>query len=181
MIDITNCNKIIVDTIGKTEKIIEWYQQNKDWLDAEEFRIPIPSALVELPEEDIKFYYEQEGVFVRLHLYMGGMYVCNYRYDPKTQEIENIVFPAGLSKEKRISHKHRKILRRSGGATPLITTYRIDSRPVPADGTKRRYTKPTEQVSVRGFYRTTKTGKRVWVRPFTKYNGNSGNNKTYKV
>ena len=72
MIDITNCNKIIVDTIGKTEKIIEWYQQNKDWLDAEEFRIPIPSALVELPEEDIKFYYEQEGVFVRLHLYMGG-------------------------------------------------------------------------------------------------------------
>ena len=25
MIDITNCNKIIVDTIGKTEKIIEWY------------------------------------------------------------------------------------------------------------------------------------------------------------
>ncbi len=224
MIDITNCNKIIVDTIEKTEKIIEWYQQNKDWLDAEEFRIPIPSALVELPEEDIKFYYEQEGVFVRLHLYMGGVYVCNYRYDPKTQEIENIVFPAGLSKEKRkvarmvlaadrtpykealkfhslmcfathyrncietteqkekrISHKHRKSLRRSGGATPLITTYRIDSRPIPADGAKRHYTKPTEQVSVRGFYRTTKTGKRVWVRPFTKYNGNSGNNKTYKV
>lgn len=224
MIDITNCNKIIVDTIGKTEKIIEWYQQNKDWLDAEEFRIPIPSALVELPEEDIKFYYEQEGVFVRLHLYMGGVYVCNYRYDPKTQEIENIVFPAGLSKEKRkfarmvlaadrtpykealkfhslmcfathyrncietteqkekrIPHKHRKSLRRSGGATPLITTYRIDGRPIPADGTKRHYTKPTERVSVRGFYRTTKTGKRVWVRPFTKYNGNSGNNKTYKV
>lgn len=224
MIDITNCNKIIVNTIEKTEKIIEWYQQNKDWLDAEEFRIPIPSALVELPEEDIKFYYEQEGVFVRLHLYMGGVYVCNYRYDPKTQEIENIVFPAGLSKEKRkvarmvlaadrtpykealkfhslmcfathyrncietteqkekrISHKHRKSLRRSGGATPLITTYRIDSRPIPADGAKRHYTKPTEQVSVRGFYRTTKTGKRVWVRPFTKYNGNSGNNKTYKV
>lgn len=224
MIDITNCNKIIVDTIGKTEKIIEWYQQNKDWLDVEEFRIPIPSALVELPEEDIKFYYEQDGVFVRMHLYMGGVYVCNYRYDPKTQEIENIVFPAGLSKEKRkvarmvlaadrtpykealkfhslmcfathyrncietaeqkekrISHKHRKSLRRSGGATPLITTYRIDSRPIPTDGAKRHYTKPTEQVSVRGFYRTTKTGKRVWVRPFTKYNGNSENNKTYKV
>lgn len=191
MIDITNCNKIIVDTIGKTEKIIEWYQQNKDWLDAEEFRIPIPSALVELPEEDIKFYYEQEGVFVRMHLYMGGVYVCNYRYDPKTQEIENIVFPAGLSKEKR--KVARMVL--AADRTPykealkfhslmcFATHYRncIDSRPVPADGTKRHYTKPTEQVSVRGFYRTTKTGKRVWVRPFTKYNGNSGNNKTYKV
>lgn len=101
MIDITNCNKIIIDTNEKVEKIIDWYEQNKDWLDAEEFRIPITSALVELPEEDIKFYYEQEGVFVRLHLYMGGVYVCNYRYDPKTQEIESIVFPAGLSKEKR--------------------------------------------------------------------------------
>lgn len=224
MIDITNCNKIIIDTNEKVEKIIDWYEQNKDWLDAEEFRIPIPSALIELPEEDIKFYYESEGVFARLHLYMAGVYVCNYRYDPKSQKIGELIFPAALSKEKRkaaqmilaadrtpykealkfhslmcfathyrncietteqkekrISHKHRKILRRSGGATPLITTYRIDSRPVPADGTKRHYTKPIEQVSVRGFYRTTKTGKRVWVRPFTKYNGNSGNNKTYKV
>lgn len=216
-----SCVGDIDEQIVILNKGIEYAMKMRD---AEEFRIPIPSALVELPEEDIKFYYEQEGVFVRLHLYMGGVYVCNYRYDPKTQEIENIVFPAGLSKEKRkvarmvlaadrtpykealkfhslmcfathyrncietteqkekrISHKHRKILRRSGGATPLITTYRIDSRPVPADGTKRHYTKPTEQVSVRGFYRTTKTGKRVWVRPFTKYNGNSGNNKTYKV
>ena len=80
MIDITNCNKIIIDTNEKVEKIIDWYEQNKDWLDAEEFRIPIPSALIELPEEDIKFYYESEGVFARLHLYMAGVYVCNYRW-----------------------------------------------------------------------------------------------------
>ena len=101
MIDITNCNKIIIDTNEKVEKIIDWYEQNKDWLDAEEFRIPIPSALVELPEEDIKFYYESEGVFARLHLYMAGVYVCNYRYDPKSQKIGELIFPAALSKEKR--------------------------------------------------------------------------------
>lgn len=98
MIDITNCNKIIIDTNEKVEKIIDWYEQNKDWLDAEEFRIPIPSALVELPEEDIKFYYESEGVFARLHLYMAGVYVCNYRYDPKSQKIGELIFPAALSK-----------------------------------------------------------------------------------
>ena len=46
MIDITNCNKIIVDTIEKTESIIVWYKKNKEWLDSEEFRIPVPSALV---------------------------------------------------------------------------------------------------------------------------------------
>lgn len=225
MIDITNCNKIIIDTNEKVEKIIDWYEQNKDWLDAEEFRIPIPSALVELPEEDIKFYYESEGVFARLHLYMAGVYVCNYRYDPKSQKIGELIFPATLSKEKHkaaqmilaadrtpykealkfhslmcfvthyrncietadqkekhISSSHKKRIQRSGGTTPLITTYHIDNRPIPAhSGAKRQYTKPTEQVSVRGFYRTTKTGKRVWVRPFTKYNGNSENHKTYKV
>lgn len=225
MIDITNCNKIIIDTNEKVEKIIDWYEQNKDWLDAEEFRIPIPSALVELPEEDIKFYYESEGVFALLHLYMAGVYVCNYRYDPKSQKIGELIFPATLSKEKRkaaqmilaadrtpykealkfhslmcfathyrncietvdqkekhISSSHKKRIQRSGGTTPLITTYHIDNRPIPAhSGAKRQYTKPTEQVSVRGFYRTTKTGKRVWVLPFTKYNGNSGNSKTYKV
>jgi hypothetical protein len=170
-------------------------------------------------------YYESEGVFARLHLYMAGVYVCNYRYDPKSQKIGELIFPATLSKEKRkaaqmilaadrtpykealkfhslmcfvthyrncietadrkekhISSSHKKRIQRSGGTTPLITTYRIDNRPIPAHpGAKRQYTKPTEQVSVRGFYRTTKTGKRVWVRPFTKYNGNSENHKTYKV
>lgn len=40
MIDITNCNKIIVDTIGKTEKIIEWYQQNNGCR-----RVPHPHPL----------------------------------------------------------------------------------------------------------------------------------------
>lgn len=225
MIDITNCNKIIIDTIEKTEKIIQWYEANKQWLDNEEFRIPIPSALVELPEEEIKFYYEQKGVFVRIYLYMAGAYVCNYQYDPQTKESGSVTYPPGLSrdkraamqillivdntlrkealkfhslmcfaahyrncieikeqKEKHISNRQRKRIQRSNGVTPLITTYRIDNLPIPAHQKgKRNYTKPTEQVSVRGFYRTTKTGKRVWVRPFTKYNEKSKNNKTYKV
>lgn len=36
---------------------------------------------------------------------------------------------------------------------------------------KRKYTKPTTEVQVRGHYRTYPSGKRVWVKPFTKYNG----------
>jgi hypothetical protein len=229
MIDIKNCDKIVVDTNEKMENIIQWYEKNKEWLNDIGFRAPIPSGLVVLTEEDIKFAYEPEGVFVRIYLYMVDVYVCNYRYDPASRKIDSIIFPTGLSKGKRkkaqmilaadrtpykealkyhslmcfaahyhsyvevgeqrekvLTKKQRKIIKRSGGSTPLITTYRIDNRPVPDAPSetlaKRAYTKPTEQVSVRGFYRTTKTGKRVWVRPFTKYNGNNDKrNKTYKV
>lgn len=49
-------------------------------------------------------------------------------------------------------------------------------------GEKRAYTKPDHEVSVRGFYRTTKTGKRVWVKPFSRYKENGGRKpKEYKV
>lgn len=229
MIDIMNCDKIVVDTNEKMESIIQWYKKNKEWLNDTEFRAPIPSGLVVLSEEDIKFAYEPEGLFVRIYLYMADVYVCNYRYDPANKKIDCITFPAGLSKDKRkkaqmilaadrtpykealkyhslmcfaahyrsyveigeqrekvLTKKQKKIIKRSSNPTPLITTYHIDNRPIPNAPSetlvKRSYTKPTEQVSVRGFYRTTKTGKRVWVRPFTKYNGNNDKrNKTYKV
>lgn len=49
-------------------------------------------------------------------------------------------------------------------------------------GEKRAYTKPDHEVSVRGFYRTTKTGKRVWVKPFSRYKEKGGRKpKEYKV
>lgn len=49
-------------------------------------------------------------------------------------------------------------------------------------GEKRSYTKPDHEVQVRGFYRTTKSGKKVWVKPFSKYK-NKGNKhpKEYEV
>ena len=49
-------------------------------------------------------------------------------------------------------------------------------------GEKRAYTKPDHEVTVRGFYRTTKTGKKVWVRPFSRYKEKGGREpKEYKV
>lgn len=49
-------------------------------------------------------------------------------------------------------------------------------------GEKRKYTKPEHEVQVRGYYRTYKSGKRVWVKPFSRYKGNSGKKlKEYRV
>lgn len=36
----------------------------------------------------------------------------------------------------------------------------------------RKWTRPTEEVSVRGFWRHYKSGKKVWVKPFSKYTDN---------
>lgn len=49
-------------------------------------------------------------------------------------------------------------------------------------GEKRGYTKPDHEVQVRGFYRMMKSGKKVWVKPFSRYK-DKGNKqpKEYKV
>ena len=43
---------------------------------------------------------------------------------------------------------------------------------------KRTYTKPEHEVSVRGYMRHYKSGKSVWIEPFTKYRGKGKNRKT---
>lgn len=228
MVDLNNCDRIEVESNEKMEQIIQWYLSNKDWLDDIEFHSPIPTAVIEFKEELISLSYEPDGSCVRMYLYMQGIYLCNFKYDPHTKETSEPIFKPGMSKERRhyaliilggdntlykcsvkfhalmcfaahfrnyvevsgqreksVTKKQRKQLKRSGGAIPLISTYRIDNRPMPEDTSpkeKRQYTKPTEQVSVKGFWRTLKSGKKVWVRPFTKYNGKSNKkNKTYKL
>lgn len=228
MVDLNNCDRIEVESNEKMEQIIQWYLSNKEWLDDIEFRSPILTAVIDFKEELILLSYEPEGSCLRMCLYMKGMYVCNFSYNPQTKETSNPVFAPGLSNDKRrsalmilmmdntlykcslkyhalmcfaahfrnyvevserreksVTKKQRRQIKRSGGTIPLISTYRIDNRPMPEDTQpkgKRQYTKPTEQVSVKGFWRTLKSGKRVWVRPFTKYNNNSDKkNKTYKL
>lgn len=49
-------------------------------------------------------------------------------------------------------------------------------------GEKRKYTKPNHEVQVRGYYRRTKTGKKIWIAPFSRYK-DKGNKqrKDYRV
>lgn len=87
----------------------------------------------------------------------------------------------------RRTRKEAKRLRRNT-KQPLNLikrTYVMDEVPEKIErevGTRRGYTKPTHEVQVRGFYRKTKTGKTVWVKPFSRYK-NKGNRelKEYRV
>lgn len=231
MLNIKECDRIVVETNAKMDRIIKWYEENREWVDDIEFHSPIPSGLIDFQEEDIKLAYEPENQLVRMYLYMGGAYVCSFKYDPHTRKPGKPFFPPGLSEDKQgaalmilgmdntlwkcafkyqalmnfaahfknvveVSERKRNSLtkhqaKRLGRlekreVSLYTTTYKLTNVESTIDGTpppaKRKYTKPTSEVSVRGFYRTTKTGKRVWVRPFKRYKGGENNGpKTYKV
>lgn len=234
MLDTNNCDRILVETNAKMERVIQWYEDNKEWIDEIEFHSPIPSGVIEFREEEIRLGYEPDGQFVMMYLYMDNVYVCSFKYNPQTKEPFGPNFPPGLDKgrldmavsllaadntlfkcalkyhslmsfaahyrnvvevaeKKRNSytkHQAKRLSRLEHREVSLYNTiYKLPDVDAVIDGSitepqkvKRSYTKPTAEVSVRGFYRTTKTGKRVWVKPFTKYKGKGGGErKTYKV
>lgn len=235
MLNIKECDRIEVDSIEKMERVIKWYDDNKEWVEGHEFRCPIPSGVIDFKEELITLAYEPESYYIRIYLYMDGVYVCSFRYLPCEKRLYDehlISFPPSLSEERReaaemllradntlwkcskkfrvlmyfialyrdvveVSEKKRNSLTKHQAkrlsrltkreVSLFATTYKLmDVEKAmsgePQERIKRKYTKPTSEVSVRGFYRTTKTGKRVWVRSFTKYkDSGSGEPKTYKV
>ena len=230
MIDRNNCDHIVVESNMKMEKVIQWYLSNKSWIDDIPFRSPIPSALIELREEEIEVFYEPFEDSVMMYIWMAKhTYICKYLYNPHTHSIGDPQFPSGLSVERKrlmlailkgdntlykealkyhslmcfaahyenvveVSEKRRnsisktkakKIARKSGREISLYSTvYKLsDSEAIDKAiaSAPRHYTKPTEAVSVKGHYRTCKNGKRVWVKPFTKYKDKPNSGKTYKV
>lgn len=229
MVDIKNCDRIVVESNEKMGKVIKWYQDNQSWIDELPFHSPIQSALIELREEEIEVFYEPCGDSVMMYIWMmNHTYVCRYLYNPHTKAIGEPQFPDGLSEEKKflmktilrgdntlykealkyhslmcfaahyeniveVSEKRnsisktkaRKIARKSGKEVPLYSTvYKLpDNEAIDKaiSASPRHYTKPTEAVSVKGHYRTYKSGKRVWVNSFTKYKDNPNNGKTYKI
>lgn len=86
----------------------------------------------------------------------------------------------------RTRHEAKKLRKSSDQPLPLVrktyvvTDFENDS--LRMLGEKRGYTKPDREVSVKGFFRTSKSGKRSWVRPFTRYK-DKGNkkNRDYKI
>lgn len=57
----------------------------------------------------------------------------------------------------------------------------VDSKVLRLPDQKRTYTKPEHEVSVRGYMRHYKSGKSVWIEPFTKYRGKGKNRKDYEL
>lgn len=88
--------------------------------------------------------------------------------------------------KRRTKHEAKKLRKRADQPIPLFRkTYvvkEIDEKELMQYGEKHHYTKPDKEVQVRGFFRTSKTGKVSWVRPFSRYK-EKGNriSKEYRV
>ena len=51
-------DRIIVKSNARMKMVLDWYYENKHWLDREPFLAPMESGVVELCEEQIEFTFE---------------------------------------------------------------------------------------------------------------------------
>lgn len=84
--------------------------------------------------------------------------------------------PAKAKKKGRSARRPQPLIRR----VYTLKEFQMEDLPKP-EGTKRKYTKPEHEVSVRGFLRHYKSGKTVWVRPSVRYKGKPGQPKEYEL
>ena len=54
-------DRIIVKSNARMKLVIDWYYENKHWLDREGFLAPMESGVVELQEEQIEFTFESKN------------------------------------------------------------------------------------------------------------------------
>ena len=93
--------RIIVKNNDQVGKIIKWYQDNKQMLDAEKFVIPFQSGSIILPGEIVSFEAKQYGLIELCLQIKNGKKVLMWDYDPATGTISNHRFPANMNHVQR--------------------------------------------------------------------------------
>lgn len=100
-----SADRIIVKSNDRMKLVIDWFYENKDWLDREEFRAPMERGVVELQEEAIEFTFENKNGGVELAVYAMEKpnlpAVLTFQYSPQTREITERRFADHLSQERR--------------------------------------------------------------------------------
>ena len=62
-------DRIIVKSNARMKLVLDWYYENKHWLDREPFLAPMESGVVELCEEQIEFTFENTRGVVEIAIY----------------------------------------------------------------------------------------------------------------
>ena len=65
-------DRIIVKSNARMKMVLDWYYENKHWLDREPFLAPMESGVVELCEEQIEFTFENVRGVVEIAIYPTG-------------------------------------------------------------------------------------------------------------
>lgn len=62
-------DRIIVKSNARMKMVLDWYYENKHWLDREPFLAPMEFGVVELREEQIEFTFENTRDVVEIAIY----------------------------------------------------------------------------------------------------------------
>lgn len=86
----------------------------------------------------------------------------------------------------RTKHEAKKLRKFPSQPLPLVRkTYVVadfEENSLRKPGEKRAYTKPEHEVHVKGFYRTSKNGKKTWIKPFSRYKDSGSKQRNdYKI
>ena len=199
-------DRIIVKSNARMKMVLDWYYENKHWLDREPFLAPMESGVVELCEEQIEFTFENTRGVVEIAIYptvqpnIPASIIFDYipEHD-NTPEKEALKYHALMlfmtyyrevvEVEQRVEHRPAKVKKKGRKARrvqPLIrrfytlAEFDADALPKPEQA-KRKYTKPEHEVNVRGHLRRYKSGKTVWVKPSVRYKGKTAHHKEYEL
>ena len=95
-------DKILVESNDKMQEVIDWYQNNEQWLEKFEFKIPFKNGVIDFQEEEIKFEWKSIGNNVyQFYLYMQDIKIYTFTYYLKSNEIKNERLVPDVPKDKR--------------------------------------------------------------------------------
>lgn len=100
-----SADRIIVKSNDRMKLVIDWYMDNRNWIDREDFKAPMESGVVELQEEMLEFTFESIGNIVEITVYptlepnIPASIV--FDYNPTTQRITNRRVAPTMSEAKR--------------------------------------------------------------------------------
>lgn len=98
-------DRIIVRSNDRMKLVIDWFYENKSWLDRQEFLAPLESGVVELQEEMLEFTFENKDGGVEIAVFSLEKpflpAVLTFQYDPKTQGISERRFADHLTEERK--------------------------------------------------------------------------------
>ena len=183
-------DRIIVKSNARMKMVLDWYYENKHWLDREPFLAPMESGVVELCEEQIEFTFENTRGVVEIAIYPTVQpnipASIIFDYIPEQMDIANRRVAPELVEPKRLALDLVLRYDKTRRVQPLIrrfytlAEFDADALPKPEQA-KRKYTKPEHEVNVRGHLRRYKSGKAVWVKPSVRYKGKTAHHKEYEL